>query len=187
MSCSSGCPPGSSTRFPGSTASRSTSPRSRRRRSSGSSEERLAPAVPLLQVAGHRLEEPAALIPAGARPFLEVEVTAAGGPSGAHLADPLARADPFPPLEGGRVQKVHVDVVVAGPLAVDHDVVAGAPGLVVPPLHPAATRRLQPRSARGGEVLALVGVAHSRSAYPIAVGMRAPHRKLEPVVGELGA
>src|SRR5437016_5217261 len=124
----------SSTRFRASTAWRSTSPPSLRRRSSGNS-PRLAPAVPPLEVPGHGPHEVAALIPAGARPLFEVKVAAGGIAGLAHDADLLARVHAIADVKRRRVGEVHVHVVVAGPLAVDHDVVAGAAGLVGAVLH----------------------------------------------------
>src|SRR3954468_10882617 len=94
-----------------------------------------AVAIPALQER-RRVEEVAALVPAGRRPDLEVEVAAARVAGIADVADPLAGADYLPLAEQRRLAQVHVDEVEAGGAAVDHDVVAGralVAGVLDPP------------------------------------------------------
>src|SRR5918994_4317708 len=101
----------------------------------------------------------------------------------ADLADLLAGPHAVALGHIGLVLEVHVDVVAAGLLAVDDDVVARR-AVEARVLHLAAAGRLQGRAAVGEHVLALVGVAGARCAHPVAVGVLAAHRELVVVVAE---
>ena len=79
-------------------------------------------------------------------------------------ADPLAGGDRRALGDHDRAGlEVHEDVVAAV-VAGDHDVVAGARGLVGDPVHGAAARRHDRRALGGGDVLALMGVAGAAGA-----------------------
>src|SRR5205823_8057210 len=138
----------------------------------------LAPAVPALQVPGHGAHGMAALVPAWPRPHLEVEMAPGRIARVAHEADSLAGANAFASLGAAASPKVHVDEVVAGALAVDHHVEAGAPGLVRAVLDPATPGRDDLQAAGREHVLTLVDVARSRCAVPVAVCVPAPDREL---------
>ena len=124
---------------------------------------RLAPGVPFLQTPADRPHRAPAVVPAGARPELEVQVAIARVAGPAEAADPLAGAHPLAVPRAVPAPQVHVDVVVSGGLAVDHQVVARAAGLVAAPLHPAAPGRDNLRAAPGADVLPLVVAGRRRS------------------------
>ena len=134
-----------------------------------------APGVPVLQAPADRPQRTPALVPAGTRPDLEVQVAVARVAGHADAADSLAGAHPLPVLRAALSPQVHVDVVVAGGPSVDHQVIARAAGLVAPPLHLAAAGRDDPRAAPGAEVLPHVVSARAEA---IPVLMRPSNREL---------
>src|SRR5207244_8994032 len=80
----------------------------------------LAPAVPMPQVLGDRLQEVSALVPARRRPLLDVQVAGRGVAGLAHDADPLPGAHPLSLAEMGPPLQVRIHPIVPGLLAVDH-------------------------------------------------------------------
>src|SRR3954468_10171044 len=72
------------------------------------------------------VERVAAVVPAGGGPHLEVEVAGGRIARTADVAEQLARPDAVANVHDRGLAHVHVGVVDAGALAVDHEVVAGA-------------------------------------------------------------
>src|SRR4051794_15303372 len=142
-----------------------------------------AVAVPALQ-RRRRVEELPTLVPAGWRPHLEMEV-AAGCVSGlADVADPLSGVDRLALLEEGGRSQMHVDEVLAGRLAVDHEVVPRR-ALVSGVLDAPAASGDQRRAAGGSHILALVRMTRAGRADSVPVLVRPSDR--EDVAVELEA
>src|SRR4051794_1925077 len=158
----------------------------RARRLAGGSGAASTPAVPLPEVLGDRPQVMPALVPARRRPFLDVQVAGGGVAGLAHDSDSLPGTHDLALAEMRPSLQVRIHPVMPGPLAVDHEVVAGAAGLVGPPLHPPPADRHQRGAAGRKDVLALVDVARARGADTIAVGVPAADRELETVVLEPG-
>src|ERR671918_3167424 len=133
----------------------------------------LAAAVPAAQV-GLRVDRLAALVVAGARPHLEVQVAGGGVARVADASDRLPSGHALALADLGAALQVHVDRVLELTLAVDDDVVAGA-CVSVPELHPARLRGDDSLAAIGEQVLALVIPAGAES---VAVGVLSEDREL---------
>src|SRR3954454_10436334 len=131
--------------------------------------------VPVLQI-GKRIERPAAVVPARRGPLLEMQVAAVGAPRIADEADQLPRPDPVARIDERRLPQVHVGVVDTGPLAVDHQVVAGT-RVVLLELHLAAPGGHDRRPARGEDVLALMAAPAPEGRGALAVLVRAGDRE----------
>src|SRR4029450_6313263 len=121
----------------------------------------------LLELLGDRAHEVAALVPPRRRPQLEAEVAARGVAGLTDLSDPRPGPDPLALGDLGLAPQVHVDVVAAGLLAVDDEVVPGG-AVVALELDLAGARRLERGGALREHVLALVGVARAPRAAPAA-------------------
>src|SRR3954447_24090311 len=112
--------------------------------------------VPRLQ-RGQRVEGVTAVVPARRAPKLEVQMAPVGVARLADGAYPLAGVDAVARVERRRLGEVHVDIVDAGAVSIDDDVVA-CQAVVALELHASAAGGHHRRATTGHHVLTLVGV-----------------------------